>query len=400
MNVLLVEPIGNGHHMSLYVRFILRKLFQEGCRVSILTTRSTVNHPSYQLANAEAYGELRHYLMAELPIKASNSSLSILYAQIKAWRSLQYSFRKIAKDVKPDIVYLPTLDWIVKAIEILGSPFGDTMFAGLYMAPTHHRKTMNIGPAGRHDWLYSKLFQRLLKNPSLHRLLVIDETFYDFCKICYPSLSTKIEYVPDFAKISGNSTRENSRKAIGISDESVAVLVYGSLSLRKGINQLLEAMIDHKVPSNIVVILAGKPDRDIYNILQTTLCQRLLESGRIIMRLYFHDENQEYNVFMASDFVWLGYVSGFYGSSGVLYQAVHASLPIIGMKDGLIGKMIERYSLGITINPSDIDSVVRGLINASTYRQRNPASQDDQKRLAAKHSYHEYCERVFASLKV
>ena len=67
---------------------------------------------------------------------------------------------------KFDLIYIPTIDCLIKAVEILGSPFEDLPICCLYMSPTHHRKEMQLGPSGRNDYLYdiSIKLSRIIKN--------------------------------------------------------------------------------------------------------------------------------------------------------------------------------------------------------------------------------------------
>lgn len=348
--------------MALYVRYVVRKLFNSDCDVAILLTPSALAHPGYELVKAEVGGELETYLLPELPERETSSSTEIFVDQIKAWFALRREFARIVDQCQPNIVYMPTMDWVGKAIELLGSPFRNVPFVALYMAPKHHRKEMGLGPSSRHDWFYSRLFQRLLKIPTLCTLLVIDEFFYEYCCNKYPVQVEKVRYVPDFGVITGEGTKAECREMLGIRDSARVMLVYGALTRRKGIAKLLEAFSDNTVPSDLVLLFAGKPDQAIRNILQTTDVVRLIKCGKIISRPYFHADVDEYIVFRASDYVWLGYIDGFYGSSGVLFQSVAADLPVIAMKDGLIGSLVSKYSLGVLIDPYDAKSVLSGFL--------------------------------------
>lgn len=350
--------------MALYVRHVARKLVASGITVSLLTTHSAVAHPSYDLVQTEAGENLELYFLPELPKTNSSWSVALLFTQIKAWFILRKEFQKVVKKVQPDVVYVPTLDWIAKATELFGSPFGDTPFVALYMSPKHHRKAMGLGPASRQDWLYHKLFQRLLKIETLQSVLVIDEFFFEYCRNHYGALSQNVEFVPDFGEVQGIGSKKDCRAALGIGLDKKVILVYGSLTKRKGIVQLLDAFSEFDVPEDLILLLAGKVDEEIESIMKTKRITQLVEDGRIIQRFYFHTEVEEYKVFMVSDYAWLGYVSGFYGSSGVLYQSISIGLPVIASHNGLIGRVVEKYSLGILIDPGDKESIVAALCQA------------------------------------
>ena len=182
MHVMIVEPIGCGHHMALYVRHVARKLLESGNTLSLLTTHSAVAHPSYQLVKAEVGDNIELHFLPELPNINSSSKVARLISQIKAWFILRRDFARIIKGIQLDIVYVPTLDWLAKATEFFGSPFGNIPFVALYMSPKHHRKVMHLGLGSRQERFYHKLFQRLLKIETLRSVLVIDEFYFEYLR--------------------------------------------------------------------------------------------------------------------------------------------------------------------------------------------------------------------------
>ncbi|MBV5329565.1 MAG: glycosyltransferase family 4 protein [Chlorobium sp.] len=396
MKVMLVEPCGSGHHMALYVRHVIRKLKDEMCEVSLMTTRSAVDHPSFHLLKTELKNVELH-LLPELPLISECSSLSLFLQQMKFWLILHREFTQIIARKKFDIVYVPTVDWVAKAMEMLGSPFGNVPFVVLYMAPTHHRKPMGLGPAGRQDWLYDRLFRRFLRINTLRKVLVIDEVFFEFCQMNYGGFAEKVQYVPDFGELRGQGSREQCRVSLGIPNEAQVLLVYGSLTQRKGIVQLLEALSNPAVPHELVVLLAGKASEDMKALFESPAVKRLRENKRLILRISFHDDADEYRVFKASNFVWLGYVSGFYGSSGVLYQAVSVGLPLVAMEQGLIGRMVKKHQLGVTVDPNSSKSVLNGLIE-TLQLMRHGWSAEEERKFAASHNSQRHTEMVHSAL--
>ena len=369
MKILVIEPNASGHHMALYVRHVGRKIIEKGSELFLLTTQSAIAHRSYNLVKNEFEDKCRVYLMPELCRSKNDTSLALLYAQIQSWVLLRSAVGKLIGIIKPDVIYVPTLDWIVKAMELLGSPFGSIPFVGLYMSPKHHIKEMSLGEPSRHDWLYEKLFLKLLRVPTLHRLLVIDEYLLEYTIRKYKHLPDKISYVPDFGDICGHESKDACRKKLGIGLQDTVVLVYGTLTIRKGIKQLLDVFAKIAKDTNIVLIFAGRADEDVEKLIRSEHIKEIIDSGRIINRLYFHDDDEEYLVFRAADFTWLGYVSNFSASSGVMHKSVRAGLPILAMESGLVGRTVSKYNLGITLNPHDPLSILNALMNANSSKK-------------------------------
>jgi glycosyltransferase involved in cell wall biosynthesis len=397
MNIIIVEPNASGHHMELYVRHATRLLLQSGFDISLLTTKSAVAHPSFKSINESFNDNIKLYIMPELPKSKSKSVLILLIIQIISWIKLHREYVKIKNKNRIDVVYVPTLDWIGKATEILGSPFSETPFVALYISPKHHLNEMGLGPPGRMDWLYNKLFQRLLKIKTLRQVLVIDEYFYKYCIKNYGPLSKKLQYIPDFSEVKGSDSKEKSRHQLGISFEKKILLVYGSLTRRKGIFQLIDAFLESDLPSNFILLFSGKADDEIRELMKTPKVIEQINLNRIVLKLYFHNEEEEYRVFKASDYCWLGYVSGFFASSGVLYQCASIGLPVIAMQNGIIGHAVKNNSLGLLIDPNDKNSIINALMKAGNTFNKSDQSANMSK-FTQEHSGDNHAKIVLKAL--
>ena len=358
MKILIVEPNSSGHHMAMHLRTIILKLQKTNHELSLLTTKAAKNSSIYKILKKEMTKHINEYFIDEIEKNNSSVFQNIIW-QFKFWIKLKQKFSQISKINKPDIVLIPTLDWIVKAIEILGSPFGKTNFTGVYISPKHHRKKANLGAASRQDWIYNFLFKKLLKIKTIKKLLIFEEDFIKYASENYKELSHKIRFIPDFALIKKKSSKKDARINLGIDQRSKVILVYGSLSLRKGIKELLMAMTHPNIPKDIVVLLAGKPDSDIKNIISKIEIKNLINKKKLFTCFKFHNSFEEQQAFAATDLVWLGYMHGFGHTSGILYQAIKCNLLVIGQDSGVVGKYIKNYKLGKTVFPDKTDQVIK-----------------------------------------
>ena len=53
MNILIVEPEINGHHIVMYVRFLIRGLKKNNINFSILTSKKIKQHPVFEILKKE-----------------------------------------------------------------------------------------------------------------------------------------------------------------------------------------------------------------------------------------------------------------------------------------------------------------------------------------------------------
>jgi hypothetical protein len=75
--VLLIEPTAEGHHFALYLRHVLRKLIDEGCDISLLTTGAAIRHASFGLL-ADELRDVAVHQLPDLPAAARPRPLSLL----------------------------------------------------------------------------------------------------------------------------------------------------------------------------------------------------------------------------------------------------------------------------------------------------------------------------------
>jgi len=111
---------------------------------------------------------------------------------------------------------------------------------------------------------------------------------------------------------------------------------------------------------NIVLHIAGAPVDDD-NILLIPEIKEIESAGKAMISSFFHNERDEYYAFKSADIVWLGYIGGNYGSSGVLYQAGSIGVPVIATDRGLIGWLVNKYGIGELVNPQDIVSIAQAI---------------------------------------
>ena len=92
--------------------------------------------------------------------------------------------------------------------------------------------------------------------------------FMNFCKKKKIKNKHKIEYVPDFGSLNISINKQNARKNIGLSNSDFVILVYGSISSRKRILQLVESAIKHNLDRKVKIIIAGKIEKNYLKLIK------------------------------------------------------------------------------------------------------------------------------------
>ncbi len=397
MRLLIFEPDAEGHHMVLYTRLLLREAVSRGWTVTILTTESGRNHAAFDIISADHAVALRTIVMPDVSRATSTGSVALLLSQMELWKALARASSANNHFSDFDLIYCINLDYFQKALSLRGSPFGNRPFAGMLMNPKFHRAPTGLGPPSRGDFLYRMFFKRLLALSGLRRLMVIDEPFREFCWQQRFAHVEKICLVSDVGELSRSEFVGSARESLGLRPDAFVILLYGSVSRLKGVEQLLRAVqsMDHP---QVVALVAGKPDPAIAALFSSPWCRAMQESGQLLVRAGFHDDESEAKVFSAADLVWLGYVGGAYGSSGVLYQAGSAGLPVISMADGLIGWTVRKHKLGISLDTSDTSGVVDAIQRLRHDKSMMREFGENGRRLAKCHTGAAFAETICNAL--
>lgn len=358
--VLIIEPLGSGHRLN-YVEWLSRAFKARGYTIQIGTKAETLNSPQLQKLVSESPGFEVFALPDGKPILPSRSLVGLVKHELYYYRLFRKFFRSVPGS-RPDIVFIPYMDYAANAFALAGSPFGRTPWAGIILRPVFHLSRMGaVGPKSKLLAAKEMTFRRLLKNPTLQSLFTIDEMLFDYVAETYPvSSAKKLRYLRDPAEMKGATTQAEARRALGLPKERRLLLVYGSLTLRKGIDSLIGASALDTFPKSLSICLAGKQDQAVADLLKTPAAERLLADGRLHLLNRFLTPDEEYLAFAASDIVWLGYREHF-GMSGVLVQAGRMGLPVLACREGLVAWLTKKHKLGIAVSLDDEGQIMQAL---------------------------------------
>lgn len=398
--LLIVEPLCDGHRMG-YVRWIAKAACGSGFQTTFATLDASKNHPLFQVMLEECKSQLRIVTLAE-DVRHTDRRTDILglaRRELHFYRLFGRLFRESAGIQEPDVVLVPYIDHCAQAMALLGSPFNETPWAGIFLRPFSHFSRMGLHgpPPSMILKIKEKTFLRLMTNRNLRTLFTIDEVFNEFMLAHHPALARKLQLLNDPAELVGATSKEGARQAFGIPQDAFLILLYGSISSRKGLDKLLLSFRDRAIPSKVHVLLAGKQDESAAALLQEPIAQELTEQGRLHLKNHFLDAQEEYAAFQASDAVWLGY-RDHYTMSGVLVQAGQMNRPVIACKEGLIGWLTKKYELGIVVTMSDQSQIIEAI-------KRLARQEDDLRKLGqrgqsvfGKHTPENFGETILENL--
>lgn len=348
--LLIIEPNSNGHHAS-YLKWIIEGAINNNYVVCLATFEETLSHPLIEPLIKQYHSSI---ILCTLPNSDAyceqKSLLDIIKREFFYYNLFKEFYQKAIQLVEIEWILLPYLDYCTYAIALLGAPFDKVLWSGIVMRPSFHYQEMGvIAPNPKVNILKKYLFFHLLKQSTLKTIFTLDETLADF--FSKKKLARKLTYLPDPSDIldlKGSISKEEARQQLNIPQDAFVVLVYGAISLRKGVDILLSMMQQSITPESLHILLAGQQAEEVKILLAQPIVQYLIENGRLHQMDKLLNKEEEYSVFIASNIVWLVY-RNHYTMSAVLVQAAQMGLPVIACVDGLIEYLTRKKNLGIIL---------------------------------------------------
>jgi len=357
--ILIIEPFVQGHHGA-YLHWIIRALLGRGHSVKLATFEPSVAHPSILDLLSTCGDKLTIITEPVRSHETFDGNFIRMAVKMMMFRQLLGDFYAVAsKRSRIDFILLPYLDYCTYALALAGSPFGSTPWGGITMRAAFHYASMGVkAPTAKVQQIKKWLFGRLLRNPTLRVLFTIDQTLFEYADIWTQDVRSRLIYLPDLAVTKPSVSRAVARERLKIGQDAWVILVYGSLTKRKGIEVLLQASECSDFPARCHLLLAGNQAPDATAILQSPHAMRLRQAGRLHEITHYLREEEGNTVFGAADAVWLGYCAH-YQMSGVLVQAGMMGLPSIACEEGLIGWLTSRHQSGVVVPIADPSAVAR-----------------------------------------
>lgn len=190
--------------------------------------------------------------------------------------------------------------------------------------------------------------------------------------------SNKFEYLPDPFALPEIKNSTSLRTELQIPEKTRCFLHFGGLTKRKGTLEILKA-IKHCLDENITLpdyfIFAGK----VYDDIKGEFYDIFNEVKKRGVHVLCFDKFCEYEFLCrlcaSSDYLLIPYF-GTAQSSGVIAYSAKFNIPVIGPKDGMIGRLIKQYKLGTCL--SDVSAAGLSLIfkgqNQTMEADRNKAT--------------------------
>ena len=347
-NCTIVELFNTGHRVNLYLDLNVKAAIQAGFNVEIYTSESAyvseefkvfrTNHPNIKITALPS-----PWLNESIPTR---NIFRLLICQ--SMRVIE--IKKTLNFNKKSRIVFNTFDDFVFGFWLF--PKNDNFFLKTIFVSPKMRSIQGIRIKKIKNILMTVLFYFACKRfNTKNGILIIDELFDSYINSSKILRNTRSQVflINDVGESSGKDRQIDRHK----DKNKLSILVYGSLTLRKGIKPLLLSVAQEKFNFDIEIILAGNPNAEVLEFLDGYKAEH---NVAITTHLSFISHELESRLFNECDIVWLGYLKKFISSSGVLYQAWSAEKPVIACNHGLIGSRVKNQNGGITV---DVDNLVQ-----------------------------------------
>jgi glycosyltransferase involved in cell wall biosynthesis len=353
--VLIIEPDFSGHRWR-YAEWAAQACVEAGYRCLIVTASANAPHPLAQRLSAALIPDLC-ITFVDPPDEGRRLGLGLV-SYVRSFRYFQHIYRTVSREWGVAQVIVPYVDYFFYALPLLGSPFGSTPWFGITMRASFHHHEVGVRAPRRPliNAVKAQLFRRAIRTQGLKVLLSIDPTLTDWCASHLEPECAAVQYLADPCPEATATDPQLAKARLGLSASSQHVLIYGAISERKGIFELVDALAG-RGDDGPTLVFAGRQDMEVRAPLNKAIQQ--LRPQPVILDQFISSATEQ-DLFSACDVVWLGY-KGHYGMSGVLVQAYRFGKPLIATADGIIGWFCQDGELGPVIDDLSIDSINQAL---------------------------------------
>ena len=341
MKILFIEIDYKGHHISLYANKLFNKFLKKN-EVFFLTSINAYKSEEFKsLKNLNKPFKIKTIKIYD-NIKNKNN-LSIFIYHFRNLYAVYKSAINIIKKEKIDLLYFNHFDPYIFIIAIFCIFKFDVKVFGLLLNIKFHQYYFKFRKKIFLDEIKFYLFKLFLKKKYLQKIFIIDPLFIKFLK--YKGIKSK-KIIKINEAVYKNKKSNYIKKIIN----KKKILIYGAISLRKNYELLIDFLVNSKLINKFQVVIAGKFDLESKKIITSKKYSKIIKEKRLIIKDYFINLREETNLFTNTDLVWLCYVGGSDGSSGVLQTAIDNIKPVIYYNRGLINKICQSHDLGFKIS--------------------------------------------------
>lgn len=305
------------------------------------------------------------------------------------WRRGRAQWLAARHHARNGSVFLPFFDHAVVAAALDPIPIGQAgrVSGVIFRPPNSHGRAVTTGVRldAFRRWATYALAQRVTRAA----FFTLDEVFAEKNALGQGGAFVFLpDPAPDMALLRGVRPRQRD-------DGRSVALIFGALTRRKGIFQILEAwhLLAPADRARLALRFVGRLDDVVRaEFLESLAAKRAaMPDATIELEDSFVPENALAAEVLGADIILAPYQNHI-GSSGVMHWAVAAGKPLVTQNTGLIGYQVQRYQLGTTIDCSDPKQLSSAITAAASQATSASAT------FAAEHTPDNFVSKILDAL--
>jgi glycosyltransferase involved in cell wall biosynthesis len=239
-------------------------------------------------------------------------------------------------------------------------------FSGIYFRPTFHYSAFDhYQPSWKEQlqqWREAAILSRVLQHPQCHGLFCLDPFAVQYLQT---RGQNHVVHLPDPVSISTETgcSVQSLQAELGVDPTRRVFLLFGALTGRKGIHQLLDAIarLPTDLSQQVCLLLVGEiKSTEKPGVEAKIAALRQSLPVQIITHYEFVPDHTIPGYFQLADVVLAPY-QHHVGMSGILLLAAAAKKPVLSSSYGLMGEFVRRYQLGIAVDSTLPAEIAAGL---------------------------------------
>jgi glycosyltransferase involved in cell wall biosynthesis len=345
MRVLIIEQVYEGGHYLNHVRHLVQAFAPLGCEIVVAVPKPALESAQFKIYLSPYRPRFR---LEFIPPRKD----------IGRWRMVRTDariFRELMDRVKPDAVYVSTLERMAQSLA-WWLALRRSRLPRLHSEATLDQVPDGYGMSSRPAFL-SKMMFRAMPFDVVHYIDPV--TFEWVLRYVGGKAARRARFTADPIEPMSLPTRSKACAMLDLPEHKKLIMSIGMQDHRKGVDYLIGACARWQPVEPGSIVLAGMLSAEIRQLVASEY-RHLVDEGRLIVLDRYLSNEHFKACFAAGDLIATPYRPHPHPSSIVLHAATAGKM-VLAANNGWFAYMVPRFSLGRLCDPQDPDLLAETL---------------------------------------
>jgi glycosyltransferase involved in cell wall biosynthesis len=359
MRVLIIEQASDGGHFLNSVQHLVQAFAALGCDVVVAVPNAVVQSAQFEVYLSPQQSRFRLEFIPSRDETLGRWKMALVNA---------CALRKLIARVKPDAVYVPTLDVYYDSHRVTLDRTAQSLAWWLALRvrlSRIHSEALLLGLPAAYG-IYGRTRRSLVFNKMVIRMIPFDVIHY-IDPVVFDWVLSKVggkagrraRFVADPVEPLTLPPRSKARAMLHLPHNHKLIMSIGMQDSRKGVDYLIRACGLWRPAEPASIVLAGKLSPEIRQLVHNEF-QHLVSEGRVIVLDQYLSKEEFYACFAAGDLIAAPYRLQPHPSHIVLHAATAGKM-VLAANTGWLAYMVPKFSLGRLCDPQEPELFVEAL---------------------------------------